>query len=88
VRLIYHFFWDDFCDWYIKLVKDEISGESDDPRKESARTRILSILEYSLRILHPFMPYLTEEIWQKLPGAGAHLHNSAYNGADASLMLT
>jgi len=88
VRLIYHFFRDDFCDWYIELVKDEISGESDDPRKELARTRILSILEYSLRILHPFMPYLTEEIWQKLPGAGSHLHNSAYNGADASLMLT
>jgi valyl-tRNA synthetase len=82
VDKLYHFFWDDFCDWYIELSKDEItSGDTE------ATTRIITILEQSLRLLHPFMPYLTEELWQKLPGTNAELHNSAYSSADATIML-
>lgn len=87
VQILYHFFWDDFCDWYIELVKDEISGDSGNENKAIARSRILTILEQSLRLLHPFMPYLTEEIWEKLPGVGPHLHNPAYASAPASIML-
>ncbi len=105
VDKLYHFFWDDFCDWYIELVKDEISDqgqgtrdegqveeESEDRRPKTkdqilARTRIITILEQSLRLLHPFMPYLTEELWQKLPGTNADLHNPAYKSADATIML-
>jgi len=83
VSLLYHFFWDDFCDWYIELKKDEISA-GDIP----ASSRILSILEQALRLLHPFMPYLTEELWQKLPGTSNGLHNAAYEKADATIMLT
>ena len=98
VQLLYHFFWDDFCDWYIELVKDEITGA--DPTggnatvrerastPQEARSRILSILEQALRMLHPFMPYLTEELWQKLPGVSSGLHNAAYSSADATIMLT
>ncbi len=82
VSLLYHFFWDDFCDWYIELKKDEINAGD-----EAATTRILSILETALRMLHPFMPYLTEELWQKLPGTGAELHNPAYASAVKSIML-
>jgi len=102
VRLLYHFFWDDFCDWYIELAKDEITGgrpgvvpEGEDPPppapvtagQAAARTRIITILEQALRLLHPFMPYLTEELWQKLPGVNSNLHNDAYSAADASVML-
>jgi valyl-tRNA synthetase len=83
VSLLYHFFWDDFCDWYIELVKDEItSGDA------VGTTKILTILEIALRMLHPFMPYLTEELWFKLPGTGVQLFNKAYGAADATIMLT
>jgi valyl-tRNA synthetase len=82
VQLLYHFFWDDFCDWYIELKKDEIT--SGDVESSSL---ILSILERSLRMLHPFMPYLTEELWQKLPGVSNTSHNAVYSNASQSIML-
>lgn len=88
VQILYHFFWDDFCDWYIELVKDEITGEAENEETSILRCRIMTILEQSLRLLHPFMPYLTEEIWEKLPGVGPHLHNEAYRNAPASIMLS
>ncbi|QYO66650.1 valine--tRNA ligase [Leptolyngbya sp. 7M] len=91
VSLLYHFFWDDFCDWYIELKKDEINAGD-----IAASSFILSILEQALRLLHPFMPYLTEELWQKLPGVSNDLHNAAYRNpvaiapgsdTDATIML-
>jgi valyl-tRNA synthetase len=89
VRLLYQFFWNDFCDWYIELAKDEITQQSSVSSQQSAkaRTRMLTIIEQSLRLLHPFMPYLTEELWSFLPATGSHLHNSAYTNADATIML-
>jgi valyl-tRNA synthetase len=88
VQKLYHFFWDDFCDWYIELSKDGITAEEDSPARTVARSRILSILEQALRLLHPFMPYLTEELWQMLPGAGAAQLHPAYKAAEPSVMLT
>ncbi len=82
VSLLYHFFWDDFCDWYIELKKDEINAGD-----VEATTRILTILEIALRMLHPFMPYLTEELWQKLPGVSKAMHADAYSQAEATIML-
>ncbi|MFV0390149.1 MAG: valine--tRNA ligase [Pyrinomonadaceae bacterium] len=82
VEKLYHFFWDDFCDWYIEIKKDEITAGSTE-----AASRILSVLEQALRLLHPFMPYLTEELWQRLPGTGTNLHNSAYQNAPVTIML-
>lgn len=81
VQLVYHFFWDDFCDWYIELVKDEITSETVNTKRDAARTRILTILEQALRLLHPLMPFLTEELWQKLPEVSNELHNAAYQNA-------
>ena len=83
VQLLYHFFWDDFCDWYIELKKDEITAGD-----VASSSLILSILEQALRLLHPFMPYLTEELWQKLPGVSKTLHNTAYADAPQTIMLT
>src|SRR2546429_2443541 len=56
VQTLYHFFWDDFCDWYIELTKAEVAAEEATPERTLARTRLLSVLEQSLRLLHPFMP--------------------------------
>lgn len=82
VSLLYHFVWDDFCDWYIELKKDEInSGDVE------ATSRILTILEIALRMLHPFMPYLTEELWLKLPGTSSQMHAKVYQSAEATIML-
>lgn len=88
VQLLYHFFWDDFCDWYIELVKDEITSNEPSAWRDAARSRIFTILEQALRLLHPFMPFLTEELWQKLPGVSSELHNPAYKSAEATIMLT
>ncbi len=88
VQLLYHFFWDDFCDWYIELVKDEITSDQINTARDAARSRIITIIEQSLRLLHPFMPFLTEELWQKLPGVSSKLHNPAYESAEATIMLT
>lgn len=65
---IYQFVWHELCDWYIEMVKPVLYGEAAE-EKEPARQCLLYVLENALRLLHPFMPYVTEEIWQKLPFA-------------------
>ncbi|HXH71162.1 MAG TPA: valine--tRNA ligase [Pyrinomonadaceae bacterium] len=86
-QTLYHFFWDDFCDWYIELVKDEITSDVPNVGRDAARSRIITIIEQSLRLLHPFMPFLTEELWQKLPNVSSDLHNGAYKNAAQTIML-
>ncbi|HEX5773644.1 MAG TPA: valine--tRNA ligase [Geomobilimonas sp.] len=64
---LYRFTWSEFCDWYIELVKDDLyRGETE--RQQTARQVLWTVLENLLRLLHPFMPFITEEIWQSLPG--------------------
>lgn len=65
---IYHFIWHDFCDWYIELSKGKL--ESAGPEAERSAWVLWYVLEASLRLLHPFMPFITEEIWQRLPHQG------------------
>jgi valyl-tRNA synthetase len=86
VQTLYHFFWDDFCDWYIELAKADVTAEQESAARTEARTRLLTVLEQALRLLHPFMPYITEELWQRLPG-DKQLH-AAYAGAEPTVMLT
>jgi valyl-tRNA synthetase len=96
VQTLYHFFWDDFCDWYIELSKEKILGGIMDEQSRGeaptslveARSRVITVLEQSLRLLHPFMPFITEELWQRLPGIGAGLLHPAYSGAEQTIMLT
>ncbi len=66
-RLLYEFFWDDFCDWYLEISKIDLYHGTEE-RKEIVRWILLYILEHYLRLLHPIMPFITEEIWQLLPG--------------------
>lgn len=64
-RVVYEFFWGDFCDWYIELSK--LPLYSDDKAEKTSKKRVLSyVLDGSLRLLHPFMPFISEEIWQQL----------------------
>ncbi|QEM67979.1 valine--tRNA ligase [Geobacter sp. FeAm09] len=64
---LYQFTWSEFCDWYVELSKKDLYG--DDPlRKKTAQYVLWYTLEHLLRLLHPFMPFITEEIWQALPG--------------------
>jgi valyl-tRNA synthetase len=87
VQTLYHFFWDDFCDWYIELSKAAVTAETASPKRSDARARLISVLEQSLRLLHPFMPYLTEELWLRLPVNHAALLPPAYAGAEPTIML-
>lgn len=87
VQELYHFFWDDFCDWYIELSKTSVTAEAASAERDIARARLFSILEQALRLLHPFMPYLTEELWQKLPVNHAQLLHRAYGEAEPTIML-
>ncbi|MCC6483975.1 MAG: valine--tRNA ligase [Armatimonadetes bacterium] len=62
-RALHEFIWSEYCDWYLELVKTRLKGEDAD----TARFVLVSVLEKTLRLLHPMMPHLTEEIWQALP---------------------
>ena len=88
VQALYHFFWDDFCDWYIELTKADVTAEEDTPARTEARSRLLTVLEQALRLLHPFMPYITEELWLQLPGIDQALLHPAYQGTQPTIMLT
>jgi valyl-tRNA synthetase len=69
--LIYQFIWHELCDWYIELVKPVLTNPSvPDNVREPRIQLLLHVLDYSLRMLHPFMPFITEEIWQKTPHEG------------------
>ena len=68
-RAIYEFIWGEFCDWYIELVKPRLYAEEGDSRR-TAQYVLGYVLERTLRLLHPFMPFITEEIWQHIPHEG------------------
>jgi valyl-tRNA synthetase len=89
VYALYHFFWDDFCDWYIELSKADVTTSEASPARDAARSRVITVLEQALRLLHPFMPFITEELWQRLPGVGRESLHPAYreSGASPTVML-
>jgi valyl-tRNA synthetase len=83
---IYHFFWHEYCDWYIEMVKPVLLGKhgTDDDRRKAKRV-MLEVLDRSLRLLHPFMPFITEEIWQKLGGVEPSIMVAPYPIAEEVL---
>ncbi|MCS6815179.1 MAG: valine--tRNA ligase, partial [Cyanobacteria bacterium] len=84
---LYEFIWGDFCDWYIELVKSRLQGEDADDRR-TAQSILASVLDGTLRLLHPFMPHITEEIWHTLTGAenSTFLALQAYPEADSNFI--
>ena len=72
VQKLYDFIWDNFCDWYIELSKPRLQGE----KADSARRVLVYVMTGILKLLHPFMPFITEEIWQSLPHQGETLMKS------------
>jgi valyl-tRNA synthetase len=66
---LYDFIWGEYCDWYIELVKHRLYGDNSDS-KETAQRTLCYVLDGLLKLLHPFMPFITEEIWQHLPHVG------------------
>ena len=69
VQKVYDFIWDTYCDWYIELTKARLYSE-DSQRKQTAMQVLVYVLDQILRLLHPFMPFITEEIWQSIPHEG------------------
>ena len=84
VQKLYDFLWDDFCDWYIEIAKIRMQG-GDEAVAQSARQVLVWVLSNTLKLLHPFMPYITEEIWQSLPHEGESIMVSQWPEYDAAL---
>ncbi len=74
---IYDFTWNEYCDWYIEMVKPRLYGKNEDD-KNTARYVLLTVLKDILKLLHPFMPYITEEIWHYLPQTNQSLIISSW----------
>ena len=85
-RSLYDFVWDEFCDWYLEIAKSDLYG--DDPaRRRAVQGVLVTVLTDVLKLLHPFMPFITEEIWQLLSGDGSCLAGEGWPvraAADAS----
>ena len=79
---VYKFIWNEYCDWYIEFAKPRL--QEDGPGKIAAQNVLVHVLEGALKLLHPFMPFITEEIWQKLPKNGDSIMVSAFPKFDVA----
>jgi valyl-tRNA synthetase len=85
-RGMYDFIWDDFCDWYIELAKPRLFRPVDQREKAVVQTVLLDVLMKILKLLHPFMPFITEEIYQYLPGHNETIMLESWPIMDQSLV--
>ena len=67
---LYHFFWGDVCDWYLELVKARLGPGAAPASREAARTTLVTALDHAFRLLHPIVPFVTAELWERLPSPG------------------
>ena len=81
--MLYNFIWDDLCDWYIEFSKLSLYGQ-DEQAKKTTQSVLAYVLDQTLRLLHPFMPFLTEEIWQHLPHEGVTITLAPWPQVDES----
>ena len=86
VQKLYDFIWDEFCDWYIELVKPRFQETGDS--NETAQKVLTYVLSNTLKLLHPFMPFITEEIWQALPHDGESIMISEWPKYNEALVNT
>lgn len=82
-RHIYEFVWSEFCDWYIELAKARLYNKEDMPARRTAQAVLQEVLGKSMQLLHPFMPFITEEIWQCLPHEGSSIIVSSWPTVEA-----
>ena len=76
-RLLYNFIWDDLCDWYIEFAKLSLYG-TDAAAKKQTQSVLAYVLDQTQRLIHPFMPFISEEIWQHLPHDGETITLAAW----------
>ena len=84
VQRLYDFIWDVYCDWYIELAKIRLNGD-DAAAKATCKAVLVYVLDGILKLLHPFMPFITEEIWQKIPHEGESIMIAPWPTADDSM---
>jgi len=82
---IYQFIWHEFCDWYLELIKPTLYGKGDAAQRRATQQTLFAVLKTSLQLLHPFMPFVTEEIWQTLINDGSSIMVSEFPAEDDSL---
>src|SRR5690606_25733553 len=70
--------WSELCDWYIELAKDRLYGREGEEAKDAARRVLWYVMKGTLELLHPYMPFVTEELWQHLPGTGESIVTAAW----------
>jgi valyl-tRNA synthetase len=75
---IYQFLWNDVCDWYLEIAKGALYGSGDPAGRQRVQHTLVTVLETTLRLLHPFMPFITEELWQRLPHQGDSIMVAPY----------
>ena len=81
-RTIYDFIWGEYCDWYIEIAKRRLYDETDAPGRRAAQHVLWKVLDGALKLLHPFMPFITEGIWQHLPHEGDSIMVQAWPRVD------
>ncbi|HSK95226.1 MAG TPA: valine--tRNA ligase, partial [Euzebyales bacterium] len=69
-RALFHFAWDEYCDWYVELAKQRVSADDGGADADAARWTLVHVLDQTMRLLHPLMPFITEEVWRTLHDAG------------------
>ena len=82
---LYQFLWNDFCDWYLEIAKTALYRAGEPAERQRVQHTLVTVLETTLRLLHPFMPFITEDIWQRLPHVGESIMVAPYPRADAAL---
>lgn len=85
-RTIYDFIWGEYCDWYIEMVKPRLYGKRSETSKVTAQYVLWKVLDGALKLLHPFMPFITEGIWQALPHKGESIMLASWPTVDAKML--
>jgi len=83
---LYQFIWHEFCDWYLELIKPQLYDKQNPAARRHCQGVLQGLMSAILRLLHPFMPFITEEIWQKLPGVQGSVMVAPFPEADDALI--
>jgi len=81
----YQFVWHEFCDWYLEMIKPSLESDADETLRNRQRSVLLAVYETILALGHPFIPFITEELWHTLPGERRLLYDQAYPSSDAAV---